>query len=349
VNGVSNKKGGSMRRFAGCLLSSGCAALTVAFLCASSTPVLAQAWTPAQGEGTVAVQFQDAFVKYHQLPTARLDRGHIRGESLLVDFTYGLTDKVAVSVALPYVASKYNGPFPHIRNDGSTLDTGASHSTFQDFRFDVRYNVSRRDFVLTPFVGSIVPSHSYDYFAHSAVGRHVREVQVGTYWAKLLDPVVPGLFVEGRYSFGFAQRILDISHNRSNLDLEVGYFVKPELRVFALGTGQLTHGGLDLYGNSRAALGDVLYWHHDQISRDNLLNVGAGAAYDLSPSVGVYGSFMRTVAGRNVHALDHGVTVGMTWSFVKGQEGARASRRPVQTEAEGQQRTLARCVCQKAK
>src|SRR5262245_3793513 len=85
-------------------------ALTVGLLCASPSPVLAQAWTPPQGEGTVAVQFQDAFVKYHQLPTVRLDRGHIRGETLLVDVTYGITDKAAVSVALPYVASKYNGP-----------------------------------------------------------------------------------------------------------------------------------------------------------------------------------------------------------------------------------------------
>jgi hypothetical protein len=338
-----------MRLFVCRRLSCACAALTVALLLTASTTAFAQAWTPAQGEGTVAIQFQDAFVKYHQLPTVRLDRGHIRGESLIVDFTYGVTDKLAVSVALPFVTSKYDGPNPHRHDDGSTLDTGAYHSTFQDFRFDVRYNVSRRGFVLTPFVGSIMPSHGYEYFGHSAVGRHLREVQVGMNWARLLDTVVPGLFVQGRYSYGFVERILDISHNRSNLDLEVGYFMKPELRVFALGAGQLTHGGLDLYGNSRAVLGDVLYWHHDQISRDNLLNVGAGAAYDLTPSVGVYGSFMRTVAGRNVHALDHGVTVGMTWSFVKGQEGARASRTPVQTEAEGQQRTLARCVCQKAK
>ncbi|HEX2455653.1 MAG TPA: hypothetical protein VHI99_18290 [Vicinamibacterales bacterium] len=297
----------------------------------------------------MAVQFQDAFVKYHQLPTVRLDRGPIRGESLLVDFTYGLTDKVAVSVALPYVAAKYNGSFPHVRDDGSTLDSGAYHSTFQDFRFDVRYNVSRRGFVLTPFVGSIVPSHSYEYFAHSAIGRHVREVQVGAYWAKLLDPLVPGMFVQGRYSYGFAQRILDISHNRSNLDLEVGYFVKPELRVFALGAGQLTHGGVDLYGNSRFALGPVLYPHHDQISRDNILNVGAGAAYDLSPSVGVYGSFMRTVAGRNVHALQHGVTIGMAWSFVTGSASSRASRMPMPSGAQGHRRALAKCVCQKTK
>jgi hypothetical protein len=260
-------------------------AVGIALTSASST-VLAQAWTPAKGEGTVAIQFQDTFVKYHQLPTVRLDRGHIRGKTVLVDFTFGLTDKVAVGIALPYVAGKYNGPFPHVRDDGSTLDDGAYHSTFQDFRFDVRYNASRRGLVFTPFIANTLPSHGYEYFAHSAIGRHVREIQVGAYWAKLLDPVVPGMFVQGRYSYGFAERILGISHNRSNLDLEVGYFIKPELRVFALGAGQLTHGGIDLYGNSRLVLGPVLYPHHDQVARDNMLNVGVGGAYDLSPAIG---------------------------------------------------------------
>ena len=311
-----------------------------------STPARAQAWTPAQGEGTVSVQFQDAFVRYHQLPTVRLDRGHIRGETVQVDFTYGITDKVAVSVALPYVSSKYDGDRPH----QTAIDNGAYHSTFQDFRFDVRYNISRKGLVVTPFVGTILPSHDYEYFAHSAVGRDVRELQVGAYWAKLLDPVLPGVFITGRYSYGFAERILDISHNRSNLDLEAGYFIKPELRVFALGAGQLTHGGVDLNGNSLVSLGAVLYPHHDQIARDNILNVGGGAAYSLSPSVDVFGSVIRTVAGRNVHALQHSVTIGVSWSFARGSGRERATRSELaQNRRQAQTRTLVKCLCQKGK
>ena len=87
-------------------LAVGIVAMTVTLLCASGS-LRAQAFTPAQGEGTVSVQFQDAFVKYHQLPTVRLDRGHISGKTLLVDFTFGITDQLAVSVSLPWVASKY--------------------------------------------------------------------------------------------------------------------------------------------------------------------------------------------------------------------------------------------------
>jgi hypothetical protein len=243
------------------------------------------------------------------------------------------------------VTSRYRGLTPH---DPAT-DNGAFHSTFQDFRFDLRYNVSRKGLVFTPFAGTIVPSHGYQYFAHSAAGRHVRELQVGTYWAKVLDPVLPGLFLQGRYSYGFAQRIVDISHNRSNLDLEAGYFVKPELRVFALGAGQLTHGGVDLTGNSRPILGEILWPHHDQIGRDNFLNVGAGAAFELTPTVGVYGSVIRTVAGRNVHALHLGVAAGVSWTFSTKAAATRANRAARAADRDVEVRTLVKCLCLKDK
>src|SRR5262245_62050940 len=187
---------------------------TILLGCPSSAQ--SQAWTPARGDGTVSVQVQDAFVKYHELPTIRLDRGHIRSQTVMIDFTYGINDRVAVSASLPYVASKYHGSRPH----ASALDDGSYHATFQDFQFDIRYNLTRRRLVVTPFASAIIPSHAYEYFAHSAPGRDLRELQVGTYWAKLLDPVLPGLFLQGRYSYGFTQRILGIFHDRSNLELQ---------------------------------------------------------------------------------------------------------------------------------
>jgi hypothetical protein len=321
--------------------------IALVILLVTARPAWAQAWTPLQGEGTVSVQFQDAFVKYHQIPTVRLDTGHIRGETVLVDFTYGITDRVAVSVSLPWVASQYHGPRPH----QLPIDDGSHHPTFQDFRFDVRYNVTRKNVVVTPFMGTILPSHGYEYFAHSAVGRNVRELQVGTNWAALLDSV-PGLFVQGRCSYGFAERIVDISHNRSNLDLEAGYFITDDLRMFALGAAQLTHGGVDLFGGAKTLeiLGPLKYPHHDQIARENFLNVGVGAGYSLTPSMDVFGSVIHTVAGRNMHALQYSLTVGASWSFVTRRARARASRSSVaENRSDAQPRVLARCVCQKGK
>jgi len=316
-----------------------------------TTPTIAsaQAWTPARGEGTLTVQFQDAFVKYHPFTTTPIDRGHIRSNGVVLDFTYGLTDKLALTIALPYVAAKYNGLYPH----PTGIDNGQYHSTFQDFRFDVRYNLTRKSLVITPFAGTIVPSHGYTYFAHSAVGRDLRELQLGLYAAKMLDAVLPGLFVAGRYSYGFNERVLDIAHNQSNADLEVGYFLTPELRVLALGAGQVTHGGIDfpnpsVWGGLPGGLPPLLFAHHDQIGRDNWLNVGVGAAYTLMPSVDLFGSVIHTVTGRNMHELEYGASFGVSWSLVRGNQGVRSSQVPTaQDRTQRRIRSLIRCVCQK--
>jgi len=52
-------------------------------------------------------------------------------------------------------------------------------------------------------------------------------LQVGTFIAKLFTSGVPGMFVSSRIAYGFVEKVLDISHNRSMADLEVGYFVTP--------------------------------------------------------------------------------------------------------------------------
>ena len=318
-------------------------AVAVTIVMGSAPPARAQAYLPAQDEGTVSVVFQDLSMKYHFLPTAQYDRGQIRGETLLVDVTYGLTDKVAVTIGIPWVASKYTGAFPHPLPDFSgpnPIDDGTYHSTFQDLRFDLRYSMTKKGMALTPFIGSIVPSNDYTYFAHSAPGRHLKELQVGVMAAKLLDSFVPGLFVQSRYSYGFAEQVLDISHNRSNLDLELGYFVTPRLRVLALGAGQLTHGGVDLTTQSRIDLGDFLWVRHDQIDRLNFLNVGGGASYALTEKVDIFGSMIHTIAQRNGHAIDRGLSVGLGYSFSTSRAKAQAIA--------SAEHSLAKCLCEKS-
>ncbi len=300
----------------------------------------AQAFVPARGEGSVTLQLQSFFSHDHYFITEKHDVGHIQTDSVVFDTSYGLTDKVAVDLSLPYVASKYNGPRPH----PTGIDDGLFRPTFQDFRFALRYNLRPGRFALTPFVGTIVPSHDYQYYAHSAVGRHLRELQVGVYAAKLLDPIVPGAFVQARYSYGFAERVLDIAHNRSNADLEIGYFVNSGLRIFGLGSGQLTHGGIDLIYRPDLSVPSPLtpeqQIHHDQIDRLNYLNVGGGASMSLHDSLDVFGSIITQVSGRNGHALSRGINLGLTWSFKPRWLRAPATATQAQADA------LVRCRCQ---
>jgi hypothetical protein len=298
----------------------------------------AQAWLPNQGEGTVSVLYQNLFVHDHFLAGGgRVDRGQIQTNNLLFDMTYGLTDRITVSFAVPYVRTRYSGRAPH----PSIEDDGRTHGGFQDVRFGVRYNVFDGPVTITPFAGVNMPSHGYQYFAHAALGTRVREVEIGTYVGRVLSPRLPNAFVQTRYSYSFAETIAGIDHSRSNLDVEAGYFVRSGLRVFLIGTGQKTHGGIDTPDAGWRALPPELGPHHDRLARLEMLDVGGGAQYSLTPRIDVFGSFLHTLAGRNAHALSRGLTVGVSWSFggqIKSMSLGDAPEPP-----DG----LPRCLCQK--
>jgi len=322
----------------------------LAFL-VSSREVCAQAWVPAGGEGAVAVSFQDLDVTRHLAATTPVDSGHINSVVLLADVTYGLTDKVAIDVALPFVSSKYRGPYQH---PNTTIDDGTFHSSFTDVRMSVRYNVTRKGAVLTPYIGSVVPSHDYAYYGHAAAGERLHELQVGTYVAKLFTAGVPGLFVSGRVAYGFVEKVQDISHNRSMSDLEVGYFVGPAFRVFATASGQYTHGGIDFPVQGLPAVPLQYKPVHDIIQRVHFVHAGGGFAYSVRDSVDVFASFSRLVVGRNGHALNSGITVGASWSFSARSKrdgvvaGAGAPSSQYAQIAAKRQGSLGRCVCQKS-
>ncbi len=228
-------------------------ALLAALLCAPilAADVFAQAWVPAKGEGAVAIAYQNMNVKEHLAKSTPVDAGAINTNVLLADVTYGLTDKIAVDLALPLVTSKYTGNRPHA---GTNVDDGTYRSTFTDVRFALRYNLTRDSAVITPYIGTVMPSHSYAFYGHAAPGQRLRELQVGAYAAKLFDRGLPGLFISGRYGYGFVEKVQDISHNRSMADLEVGYFFTAKFRAFTMTNAGYTHGGVDFPPNGPGGL-----------------------------------------------------------------------------------------------
>jgi hypothetical protein len=326
------------------------ATLTVPVALAFSvTPAHAQAWLPPQGEGSVSFLFSDALVNNHFFGTQVVDAGRIRSETIVGDVTYGVTDRIAINASIPVVSSKYTGdslspfaaPHPQPLYPGvNPLDDGRYHAELQDFHFGLRYNlVKQRGFALTPFVGSIVPSHDYEIFAHAAPGRNLNELQVGASVAKVFDARLPGVFVQASYSYGIVQQVLDISHNRSMLSAELGYFATPKVRLLALSAGQVTHGGID--ASPELGFDPIRFPVHDDITRDNFLSVGGGVAYAMREKIDVFGSVVHALAAaqRNGHQIQSGVTVGLSWSF----STKRANDRAIASA----EKALARCVCEK--
>src|SRR5262245_44923402 len=89
-------------------------ALVLTLVLLAPDDAAAQAWVPLKGEGAVSVLYQDIFVEDHFFDRGqRLDRGSIGTQNLLIDFTYGITDRLAIAVGVPFVSTRYIGRAPH--------------------------------------------------------------------------------------------------------------------------------------------------------------------------------------------------------------------------------------------
>jgi hypothetical protein len=199
---------------------------------------------------------------------------------------------------------------------------------------------------LTPFFRAVIPSHGYQYFAHSAVGRDQREFHLGANFGRRLNPVIPKAFVQARYSYAFVERVLGIAPNRSDTEFQLGYFLTRRLSLLGTGQWMHTHSGLDLsYGVFQSGLTADQYPHHDQIARSSLLDLGGGAAYAVNGTLEMFLSVARSVEGRNGHLHAAVVTVGLSRTF-----GGRLDRVTTLAVDGGPapQRALV-CTCAKAK
>jgi hypothetical protein len=312
-----------------------CVAFALIVSMCVSAPVQAQAWLPAKGEGTVAAVFSNTLSTKHYLPNVAYDRGHIDANSVLFDVTYGLTDRMAVTVGLPMVTSRYRGNFPH---RPITLDDGNWHTSAQDFRMSVRYNIVQGPVQVTPFAGTELPANDYQYFAHAAPGRQLKEGLAGVSLGRLFAEL--GLVVQGQYAINISQGAIGYARRYSTASFESAYFVTPSFRVIGTTSGRIGHTGIDLPLNIGLLTPDQVL-HHDQISRESFFNVGGGAALSLSDSTDLFFGYTRTVTGRNTHATDRGLSLGLSWSFGRRVGGDAVASRDTR------QGSLVRCVCEK--
>jgi len=290
------------------------------FLVSLTVPVFPQAWLPAKGEGYVSIGFQTMFIGHH-LSSFGKSTGtseNIRSNAASMGLTYGVTDRFAVAVSIPFIATRYLGSTPHGDFDGPTrLDDGSYHGTFQDFRIDTHYNLIRRSVMVTPFFTLAIPSHHYDTFGHAAQGRDLREYQAGFDLGYQLRPFLPRAYTNLRYGYAFVQNIADISTDRSNVDLELGYFLKPSVVVRGFGNWQRTHGGLENSPNFN--LPPHQYHLHDRVWRAHYLRLGGGVIFSLRPNLDLYTAVMATPSGKNAER-NTAIGVGISWRFTRRPE-----------------------------
>ena len=335
-------------------------ALVLAFALLAAGPFVgsarAQAWLSPKGEASLSIGYGNVFIRDHLFGNGQtFDDGHMRSNTIGLDLEYAISARFTADFAVPYVASRYYatesafvGPDPHIAPDGTTIDDGEYHGTFQDVQLALRWGAIKRPFVLTPYVAALIPSHDYRYFAHSAAGRDLHEYLVGFFAARRLDPFLENGYVQLRYSYAFVEKVLGISHDMSTADLNLGYYLTPSLGARGILSYGYTHGGLSIPALLTPSGYDAFvrrfcdpvlqcgpgdstpaWLHHDQITHDVYLNAGGGLTYSLNGAVDVYATYFRTLSGRNGHKIGSGLGVGVTLNFSPAQVARRlfASRK----------------------
>jgi hypothetical protein len=264
-----------------------------------------------------------------------------------MSLSYAISDRFAFDFSVPYIFSKYWGSTPHVALDGSTIDDGNFHHAFQDYQFALRFGALTEPFALAPYVGVVIPSHDYRYFAHSAVGKDLRKVLVGFFAGRRLNPLVENGYVQLRYSFAYVEQVLGIFQAQSTADLSVGYFVTPKLGVRVLLSYMYTHGG-KWVGNNDGDFNRLFcdpslppddqcgpndpspYWqHHDQIGRETYLNAGFGPTYSLTDSIDLFATFLTpALLNHGGHKIDHGLSFGVSFSFSSQEPDEEMRRAP---------------------
>jgi len=287
----------------------------------------AQAWVPPRGVGSVSLTYQRIGTTGHRRFNGLLDeRGQSINMGLYVEGEYAFTDRFSVSAGLPYVFAKYTAtvppppPIPYPPGDQCHCWNGG----WQDFGFTTRYNVVSGAFALTPSLSVGVPSRNYSYVGEAVVGRNLKEVRIAVDAGQRLDAISSKLSVQGRYSYAFVERVIDIPNNRSNATLEGAFLATRKLATRGLVSWQRTHGGLRFGSRTSATLpfpGEVntpeRLAQHDRIMRDNYWHVGGGVSYSF-PRMDVFASYTAFVGGTDTHA-GKAFTVGISWPFQLGE------------------------------
>ena len=273
----------------------------------------AQAWTPSRGEGQVTFTYENIYVRDHFDWTGkRFDAGPIRTNTVVSTFEYGITNKLTLDSQLTHVTSKYEGfvgPVPH-----GPPDTGVYHPQFQDALVGVRYNLTSRHLFVTPVVAANIPTHHYETRGHTAVGRDLRELQVGAYVGRDLGDIIPRTYVQARYSYAFVQNVEQFGLNRSNVDWEVGYYAKPRVSLRFTGAWQYTHSGLRFPLDH-----DIPDFHelHDRAAKSGFVRFGGGVTVTLAKNFDLHADVGNTFRGHTTHGA-RGLSLGISWRFSRG-------------------------------
>ena len=302
------------------------ASSAIVMLVVSVTLASAQAWVPPSGTGSVTIAFQNLDYSGHRVTDGTFfPIGGSIHNRIDVEVDYAITDRLSIAGSLPFVWAKYTdpNPLPPFVPFLPVDDCRCWQSGWTDLGFTARYNLVNDAVAFTPSLSVGVPSHEYNFQGEAALGERLREVRIAVDVGRRLDAITPRLSVEGRYSYAFVERVIDVPNNRSNAAIESGFLITRRLATRLVLSWQRVHGGLRLgspSGEPFVPPGEVntpeRLFEHDRLLRDNNFRLGVGVAYSMQ-KIDVFASYLELLRGSDSHG-GRAITVGLSWPFELG-------------------------------
>ena len=273
-----------------------------------------------KGSSVATVALQNLFIAKHAgSDGARNDAGTITTNTAFLNYEYGLTDRLTLTVGIPYKSSKYSGSVGH---DPSTLDNdhgqhfiddGDFHSGWQDMSASLRYAWIRKKWMVTPYLTYGTPLRDYVTFAHAAVGTGQWRVEGGVSVGRQFSGALRNLYFVGGASYTWLEAT-DRTVNHSTLTGELGWFINEKWSVHANISRQKSYNGFEFprdFPNRR----DDHFFYHDMNLRNDFTNIGYGVDWQVTNHDRIFLSQGHTAHGENTHIIKYVLTLGYSHAF----------------------------------
>ncbi len=272
--------------------------------------------TLSEHRGEISIGYQYIHVDGYEASFGKMDIGTTDTHILNFETTFALTDRWSVSLGIPLIRKRYNGPLPHDPDsivppaDQENIDDGKYRTGFQDFHLGVQYLAwQTSNLTVSPFLSYGTPSHDYAFFGNAAIGQNVWKLNVGI--DLVYVPTLSYWYFRFAPSYEFVEETLGVNVNNWRLNASAGYFITDQIALNAFVLAKEGRG-LDFPEDFPPPRNDEFWFNHDRMGRHNYVNFGLGVEWQLDPVHHLSLSWMTMVHAEQTHIMQDTITMG--WS-----------------------------------
>jgi hypothetical protein len=281
---------------------------------------------PARGTGTMGVSIQHLTITERDLTILREEFGEITLRAAYFELDYGLTDRLALELTLPYKSNRYVGNQPHdprllLDDHGEQfLDDGKYRGNWGDFGVNLRWLWRTDPIAVTPFIGYYRPASNYPLFTETQAGTGQWRVDAGVNVGGRLGAPTRNLFWQAGFAYSYMEktRPSDAPARRANhslLNVELDWMATPRLTTYLALTRLTPHNALEFVDFLPGIPSSDLFYWHDRLLPWEHTTWALGMSYEVSEPLALSVSYGGTQSISFGHLFEPALTFGISRSF----------------------------------